>query len=75
MLQLPEVRALTTLTADGRLLFATRMVRLFAYGFLAVILGLYLAQIGMDDTQIGLLLSVTHTAWGCRDLFSDHDHC
>jgi MFS family permease len=59
MLQLPEIRALTTLTPDGRLLFATRMVRLFAYGFLAVILGLYLAQIGMDDTQIGFLLSVT----------------
>jgi MFS family permease len=59
MLQLPEIRALTTLTPDGRLLFATRMVRLFAYGFLAVILGLYLAQIGLDDTQIGLLLSVT----------------
>ncbi|MHB8626849.1 MAG: MFS transporter [Aggregatilineales bacterium] len=59
MLQLPEVRALTTLTSDGRLLFATRMVRLFAYGFLAIVLGLYLAQVGLTDTQIGLLLSLT----------------
>ncbi len=48
-----------TLSFDGRLLFATRMVRLFAYGFLAVILGLYLATIGLSDTQIGLLLSLT----------------
>ncbi len=59
MLQLPEVQALQTLSPDGRLLFATRMVRLFAYGFLAVILGLYLAQVGLNDTQIGLVLSLT----------------
>ena len=59
MLQLPEIRALATLTPDGRLLFATRMLRLFAYGFLAVILGLYLTQIGLRDTQVGLVLSLT----------------
>ena len=59
MLQLPEIRALTTLSADGRLLFATRMVRLFAYGFLAIVLALYLAAVGLADTQIGLVLSLT----------------
>src|SRR5207247_10592610 len=59
MLQLPEFDALRTLTPDGRLWFATRMVRLFAYGFLAVILGLYLAAVGLTDTQIGLVLSLT----------------
>lgn len=59
MLQLPEIHALTTLTSDGRLLFTTRTVRLFAYGFIAVILGLYLATIGLNDIQIGLLLSLT----------------
>ena len=59
MLQLPEVQALTTLTPDGRLLFTTRMVRLFAYGFLAVVLGLYLATVGLSDTEIGFVLSVT----------------
>src|SRR5258706_73096 len=53
------MRALQTLSPDGRLLFGTRMVRLFAYGSIAVILGLYLAQIGLADTQIGLLLSLT----------------
>jgi MFS family permease len=47
------------LTADGRLLFATRLVRLFAYGFLAVVLVLYLAQAGLGEASIGLLLTLT----------------
>src|SRR5258708_8030876 len=59
MFQLPEVDALRTLSQDGRLLFATRTVRLFAYGFLAIILGLYLSASGLTDTQIGLVLSLT----------------
>src|SRR5438105_10800251 len=59
MLQLPEIDALRTLSRDGRLLFATRTVRLFAYGFLAVILGLYLSSNGLSDSQIGLVLSLT----------------
>jgi MFS family permease len=59
MLQLPEVQALTTLSRDGRLLFVTRITRLFAYGFIAVVLGLYLAAAGLDDAQIGLVLSLT----------------
>ena len=48
-----------TLTADGRLLFVTRMARLFAYGFLAVVLVLYLAQAGLSEASIGLLLTLT----------------
>ena len=32
------------LTVDGRLLFATRLARLFAYGFLSVVLALYLVR-------------------------------
>lgn len=59
MLQLPEVQALTTLSRDGRLLFATRITRLFAYGFIAVVLGLYLAAVGLNDGQVGLVLSLT----------------
>jgi MFS family permease len=42
-----------------RLLFATRVVRLFAYGFLSVMLVLYLAQAGLSDPEIGLLLTMT----------------
>jgi MFS family permease len=44
---------------DIRLLFATRILRLFAYGFLSVILLLYLAEIGLSDSRIGLLLTLT----------------
>lgn len=47
------------LTFDGRLLFLTRIVRLFAYGFLSIILSLYLAQLDLTENQIGLLLSLT----------------
>lgn len=47
------------LSLDARLLFTARIVRLFAYGFVAVVLVLYLASIGLDDHRIGLLLSLT----------------
>ena len=44
---------------DVLLLFSTRIIRLFAYGFLSVVLALYLAAIGLDERLIGLLISVT----------------
>jgi MFS family permease len=47
------------LNRDGCLLFATRIARLFAYGFLSVVLVLYLAALGLKETQIGLLLTLT----------------
>ena len=47
------------MSADGLLLFGTRIVRMFAYGFLAVVLMLYLVQVGLSETQIGLLLTLT----------------
>jgi len=57
--QLPQTHSLKILTSDGRLLFVTRMLRMFAYGFLAVILALYLAQVGLTAKKIGLLLTLT----------------
>src|SRR3954467_6150100 len=45
--------------ADLRVLFASRMVRLFACGLLAVILVLYLKGVGLGDARIGLLLTLT----------------
>ena len=50
---------LRLLTRDGRLLFATRLVRLFAYGFLSIVLALYLSEIGLKTAQIGLLFTLT----------------
>ena len=44
---------------DVRLLFATRSVRLFAYGSLSVVLVLYLAEAGLSEARIGLLLTLT----------------
>ena len=44
---------------DVALLFATRVVRLFAYGFLSIVLVLYLSALGLDDRRIGLLLTLT----------------
>ncbi|HEX9331488.1 MAG TPA: MFS transporter [Anaerolineales bacterium] len=41
------------------LLFSTRIIRLFCYGFLSVILALYLAEAGFTESQIGLLFTFT----------------
>lgn len=59
LLAVPEIRSLAALTHDGKLLFGTRIIRLFAYGLISVVLVLYLAQIGFDEGEIGLLLSLT----------------
>src|SRR3954467_3162792 len=51
--------ALQSLTADGRLLFATRFIRLFAYGALSVVLVLYLVGLGLTESDTGVLLTAT----------------
>ncbi len=47
-----------TLTSDTLILFSTRIVRLFAYGFLSVVLALYLAELGFDPAQICVLFTL-----------------
>ena len=47
------------LPPDGRLLFVTRFIRLFAYGALSVILVFYLTAIGLSPSQVGTLLTLT----------------
>ena len=47
------------LTPDGSLLFITRIARMFGYGFLSVVLVLYLEKVGLKQVQIGLLLTLT----------------
>ena len=44
---------------DVRLLFAARTVRLFAYGLLSVVLVLHLSELGLSQSRIGLLLTLT----------------
>jgi MFS family permease len=58
-LLLPIPQVARSLTGDGVLLFLTRGVRMFAYGFLSVVLVLYLKAVGLTERQIGLLLTLT----------------
>ena len=44
---------------DIGLLFATRIVRLFAYGCVSVVLVLYLTAAGLGTAQVGVLLTLT----------------
>ena len=41
------------------ILFTTRIIRLFCYGFLSVVLALYLSETGLTEQQIGLLFTFT----------------
>src|SRR2546425_11278830 len=47
------------LTADGRFILAARAVRTFAYGYLSVLLGVYLEEVGLAPWQIGTVLTAT----------------
>jgi MFS family permease len=47
------------ISIDGKLLLCARIVRTFAYGFLSVILAIYLKLIGFDVILIGIILSIT----------------
>jgi MFS family permease len=45
------------LSRDGKLLFAACGIRSFAYGFLSVVLGLYLDSIGISPMAIGVIFT------------------
>ena len=47
------------MTRDAWLLFATRFIRLFAYGSLSVVLVFYLIGLGLSESQTGTLLTLT----------------
>ena len=47
------------MTRDARLLFLSRAVRMSGYGALGLVLVLYLAGVGLDAGQIGILLALT----------------
>src|SRR5712664_3020244 len=51
--------SLRALPRDGIVLFLTRFLRLFAYGALSVVLVFYLVSLGLTETQVGLLLTLT----------------
>ncbi|HUG47522.1 MAG TPA: MFS transporter [Candidatus Limnocylindria bacterium] len=45
------------LSSDGKKLLLTRVLRSFGYGYLAVVLALYLSELGLDTFQIGIVLT------------------
>ena len=47
------------MTPDAKLLFATRIARMFGYGLLSVVLVLYLVSLGVDGFAIGAILTLT----------------
>ncbi len=47
------------ISRDGKLLLGARIVRTFSYGFLSVILAIYLHLIGFNDVLIGVVLTAT----------------
>ena len=47
------------LSRDGKLVLSARIVRTFAYGFLSIVLAIYLKLVGFDDVLIGLVLAAT----------------
>jgi MFS family permease len=53
------IASLRGLDGNGRLLFVLRTLRMFGYGFLAVVLVLYLAALGLDAFTIGAILTLT----------------
>ena len=54
---------------DFKLLFATRIVRMFAYGSLSVVLLLYLAASGFTEAENGALLTLTLIGDTCISLW------
>ena len=52
-------RLVPWLSRDGRLILTARAVRTFAYGYLSVILGVYLDRLGLTPWQIGAVLTAT----------------
>jgi MFS family permease len=48
---------LAWLSTDGKKLLVTRILRTFAYGYLTVVIAIYLARLGLDTIQVGLVLS------------------
>ena len=47
------------LSTDGKLILSARVIRSFAYGFLSIVLAIYLKFLGFNDILIGIVLTAT----------------
>jgi MFS family permease len=57
------------LQPDGKKLLACRALRTFGYGYLAVVLGLYLQQLGLSPFQIGIVLTAAVAGSALMNVF------
>lgn len=51
--------ALDWISRDGKLILGARVVRTFSYGFLSVVLAIYLNLLGFSEILIGIVLTAT----------------
>lgn len=47
------------LSRDGKIIFINRALRSFAFGFISIVIGIYLKEIGVNSLLIGLFLSAS----------------
>lgn len=47
------------LSRNGKIIFINRALRSFAFGFISIVIGIYLKEIGVNSLLIGLLLSTS----------------
>ena len=50
---------LQSLSSDGVVLMCCKALRLFSFGFLAVMLDIYLTELGLSDSSVGLMFTLT----------------
>ncbi len=50
---------LAWVSRDGKLLLTARIIRTFSYGFLSIVLAIYLKLLGFNELLIGIVLTVT----------------
>lgn len=51
--------ALDFISRDGKLILGARIIRTFSYGFLSVVLAIYLSLLGFSEILIGVVLTAT----------------
>src|SRR5438105_8541893 len=61
--------SLAWLDPDGRRLLITRVLRTFGYGYLAVVLAIYLEQLGLDNFRIGAVLTAALAGSALMNVF------
>ena len=56
------------LQRDGKKLLVARALRTFGYGYLAVVLGLYLQAVGLGAAEVGIVLTAAVAGSGAMNV-------